>query len=100
MLNSDHREGALVVPSFLEYNLIMISKWIEFVDWGKSDSGKTKMWGVFTKDTSIELGEVKWFTKWRKYAFFPNTETIFEEECLRDISFFVEQKTRKHRLKK
>ena len=78
----------------------MISKWIEFKDWGDSDSGKTRIWGVVSKDTPpVKLGEIKWFSRWRKYAFFPCTDTVFEEECLRDISFFVEQVTREHRAK-
>lgn len=79
----------------------MISKWLEFVDRGKSDSGKTNIWAIYSSKTDdpILLGEVRWYSAWRKYAFYPETLTVFEEECLRDISFFVEQTTREHRQK-
>jgi len=76
----------------------MISKWLTITEIGKSDSGKTLIWNVANGDEEF-LGYVKWFGKWRKYAFFPAEDTIFEEECLRDLSFFCEQSTREHRQK-
>ena len=79
----------------------MISRWLEFVSRGKTESGKTRMWGVYSTkgEDPMLLGEVRWHGAWRKYSFFPEALTVFEDECLRDLSFFIEQATRKHRLK-
>ena len=80
-------------------NEVMVSKWIQFVHDGSSESGKTSVWTVITNEGYTPLGQIKWFARWRKYAFFPHTNTVFEEDCLRDISFFCEQATRQHRQK-
>ena len=59
---------------------------------------KTFVWLVWTKDGSGKLGEVRWFSRWRKYCFFPEPECVFEETCLRDISDFIVQMTLDHKL--
>lgn len=57
---------------------------------------KTKVWRVLNKYDNILLGEVRWFSRWCKYAFFPSIDTIFEEDCLRDIANLCENKTKQH----
>ena len=80
-----------------------ISKWISFELDGDSDSGKTSIWSVYSNSTKageadeVFLGTIKWFGRWRKYAFFPEPELVFEEECMRDIATVIEQATREHR---
>ena len=64
-----------------------VSKWIEFVHW--RETGKTSVWQVVTKDGGVVIGEVKWFGRWRGYAFFPKPDTIYEATCLRDIADFI-----------
>ena len=67
---------------------------------GESKSGKTEVWTVFPKgDLTEYLGTVQWFAHWRKYAFYPNPETVYEEVCMGDISTFLRMLTRKHRIK-
>lgn len=53
---------------------------------------------VLTKDEIIEsgvtshrvhLGQIKWYAQWRQYAFYPESGTVFEKICLRDINRFV-----------
>lgn len=60
-----------------------------------SKTGKTHFWQV--ANGAIVLGCVKWFARWRKYAFFPAPETVFEQVCLRDIAQFCEDRTREQR---
>jgi hypothetical protein len=43
------------------------------------------------------LGEVRWFGRWRCYAFYPEPDTLYERQCLRDIADFCEARTREHR---
>ena len=61
------------------------------------DTDKTKVWEVTTKDDSATLGYIKWFGRWRCYAFFPEKNTVYERQCLRDITEFIEEEMRKRK---
>lgn len=61
------------------------------------DKPKTKTWYVMNKYDDIHLGWIGWFAKWRKYAFFPKPETVYEQVCLRDIAEFCERKNAEHK---
>lgn len=75
------------------------SKWIRFGTPSPSKSGKTKEWGVMTTkdDTPVYLGVVKWMGRWRRYAFFPEPNMVFEQTCLRDLASFCDQQNGAHR---
>lgn len=64
-------------------------RWIYFSV--AKDTGKTRIYDVFAKEGSILLGKVKWFPSWRKYSFFPEAGTVFEQDCLNDIASFLEE---------
>ena len=74
-------------------------KYIEFSEPWPSTSGRTQVWRVYAKAGGEDLGSVRWFGRWRRYAFFPlvGTVTVFEHECLRDIADFCEARTVEHR---
>ncbi len=55
-----------------------------------SKSGKTKIYQVISIYGSF-LGDIKWWCSWRKYAFFPAPDTLYEQDCLRDITKFLEE---------
>lgn len=65
------------------------SRWIIMVQ--QPSPGKTTIWKVVSKEGNFHLGTIKWFTNWRKYSFFPEPQTIFETDCLTDISNFMQQ---------
>lgn len=67
------------------------SKWIRFLVWPSDMLGKkTLVFLVLTKDElPLTLGKIKWFGRWRQYAFFPEAETVFEKKCLADITNFL-----------
>lgn len=52
---------------------------------------KTKVYGVFMKTQNFCLGKIKWYAQWHRYAFFPASDTIYENICLRDIAEFIEK---------
>ncbi len=54
---------------------------------------KTKVWIVEASSSDTKLGIVKWHCAWRRYAFFPEEETLYEQACLRDIATFLELET-------
>lgn len=41
------------------------------------------------------LGRIYWFSRWRRYAFFPDDDTAFEWNCQRTIADFCESETMK-----
>lgn len=58
---------------------------------------KTKVWWVVQRQNDIHLGWIGWWASWRRYAFYPKPNTVYEEACLRDIARFCEEQTKKHR---
>lgn len=76
--------------------VITESTYIKFVE--GSSKPKTKTWIVMSNyEESLELGEISWFARWRKYTFRPKNDTVFEEKCLRDIAQFCQDQTKKHK---
>lgn len=37
----------------------------------------------------IHLGEAKYNSRWRKYCFYPEEETVFDAKCLQDMIDFL-----------
>ena len=52
---------------------------------------KTQIWHVYSKNHGSFLGYIKWFGRWRQYAFFPAAETVWNPECLGDIGVFIKK---------
>ena len=73
----------------------MEGKWINFLFIEKSDSGKTDIFKVVNKETNVSLGGIMWYGPWRKYAFFPNPDMVFESQCLMDITNFLNELMKK-----
>lgn len=62
----------------------------------------TKIWTVSegTNCRGPALGQVRWFPRWRKYSFFPEAGKVFEETCMREIAYFFETATIRHKAAK
>lgn len=67
--------------------------YIKFRNCGPRPGNKTCDFEVST-DRGDVLGIVKWFGRWRKYSFFPEAGTLYEETCLREIAEFCQDRTR------
>lgn len=79
-------------------NLASEAKWIDFHECvPRTKDAKTKTWAVVAREGGACLGAVKWFGRWRQYAFFPGPVTVYEPTCLRDIATFCEAMTTKHK---
>jgi hypothetical protein len=70
--------------------------YLEFMEVGTSDSGKTKIWNVETL-VCRSLGTIKWSGPWRKYVFRTIENCEFDGGCLREITEFCEGKTKEHK---
>lgn len=74
------------------------TKWLVF---GKLDflGRKTQFWQVVSVKGAF-LGDIKWFGRWRCYAFFPEEETVFNSECLKDLEIFMGKLMHERKLEK
>ncbi len=69
--------------------------WLEFEDEGLSRSGKTRIWTVHSRSDVYELGIIKWYGRWRGYAFFVDSGMIIlEQKCMRELADFLEEQTK------
>jgi hypothetical protein len=76
--------------------MIALGKWMQVgVPW-PSEGGETQTWTIFDRHGS-PLGQVKWFGRWRQYAFQPVTHSTFNGACLADITLFLADVNRDHR---
>ena len=76
--------------------------YISFCNLGQLPGKVTNGYGVWTLGpNSAVLGWIKWFPRWRKYAFTSDSpDNVYEEICLREIADFCEQETKAHKAKK
>lgn len=75
-------------------------KYIKFVELETPPDRKTKIWKVVNREYGSHVGTIKWYSPWRKYCFFPVTNTVFEEICLGDIAAFLEEKKKEYKEEK
>lgn len=73
-----------------------MAKWIEFRE-VKQPPGKTRVWQIISKQQRAILGGIVWYGPWRKYVMEPNYNTVWEQDCLRDVAAFIEEQTRLHK---
>lgn len=64
-------------------NKRMPEKYLEFTG-DKSKSGLTKIISIWSKGDNY-LGQISYFSPWRKYVFMPGQETIFDVSCMKEI---------------
>lgn len=56
---------------------------------------KTQIWMVDSRGSTI--GEIRWWSAWRRYCFFPHDKTLYEEVCLRELADFIVERTKEHK---
>lgn len=65
--------------------------------WNRKEH-KTNEYDVVEKHNCRNiLGYIYWFARWQKYVFEPNSRTVYEETCMREISLFIEEETKAHK---
>jgi len=58
-------------------------KYVQFEE--DPSKAKTRNIAVNSADGTFWLGQIKWFGRWRRYAFFPAPEMVFDVYCLNEI---------------
>ena len=66
-----------------------VTKWLTFGRFNFPNK-KTQVWQVISVK-GVFLGDIKWFGRWRCYAFFPEETTVFNSICLKDIKEFIDK---------
>lgn len=54
------------------------------------NSRKTGIFNVSSTSGS-RLGEIRWYSPWRQYTFWPLPDTIFSAGCMQDIAAHIER---------
>ena len=79
---------------------IKLKRYIELGRSKRSPSGKTKIWPVMqigVEGFRLKLGEIRWQASWRRYAFFPEIQTVYDSSCMRTLADYCDYKTQDHR---
>lgn len=50
----------------------------------------TGVWLCLNTKSDVVLGQVKWYSGWRRYCFYPAPETVYSSGCLVDITNFID----------
>lgn len=57
-----------------------------------SETGKTyKVYVLSARHPGVTLGEIRWYGRWRQYAFYPRPDTIWNPECLDAVSAAIRE---------
>lgn len=92
--NVSAEEGRALIKSLKKKKK---SKWVTFKNLGKINNRKTLYVRVYNSTTDHIIGRIVWFRNWRQYIFEPNFDTVFNSECLTDISSEVKRMNSEHR---
>ena len=71
--------------------------WVVFSWHGSSPSGKTQKWNVRAVVDGTHLGEVSWNAPWRQYCFYPAADTIWNGDCLDEVTRYLARVNREHK---
>lgn len=61
-----------------------------FLDEQWPEKRKTAIVKIHSRSSFDLLGEIRWFGRWRRYAFFPAPDTIWDPGCLDTINAYIE----------
>lgn len=66
------------------------TKFLIFFDCSHNFKKKTKTIVISNKQ-NIYLGEIVWQTGWKRYVFTPYMTTIYDSQCLKDITEVIDK---------
>jgi hypothetical protein len=66
-----------------------MSNWLEFISIGIPANRKMAVYNVRNQVANSHIGVIYWYGGFRKYVFEPAGETIFDANCLQEVSTFL-----------
>lgn len=70
---------------------------LRFLDFGTSESGRTRVVRVLNQMAGTSLGMIRWRAPWRRYVFESNPGIVYDHECLLDIAHELRRMTQTHK---
>jgi hypothetical protein len=61
------------------------------------DTGKTKTWCVISNHSGQDIADIRWYGAWRRYALFPEENTVWDNNCMSEVCTFIETQMRARR---
>lgn len=61
---------------------------------------KTSVWFILSASSGGRLGVVRWYGPWRQYTFCPDMHSVFNRDCMIDLSNFLRRVNDEHRAKR
>lgn len=58
---------------------------VNFVEWVSG------AWGCYNNRSTDKLGEVRWYSPWQQFCYFPTVQAVYSTGCLNDIVRFIGQ---------
>ena len=65
------------------------TEYLRFID--KESRQITKIIGIVNIHHDEEIGEIRWFGKWRQYCFLPSPNTIWNTTCMEDVQTVIKE---------
>lgn len=59
--------------------------YLKFVEEEIPASRKTKIIGIYSVHSLRKLGEIRWWSPWRQYTFFPAHATVLNIDCMKTV---------------
>lgn len=69
---------------------------LNYVPLAEKPPKRTQSWSVLHK-TGGTLGIIKWYAPWRRYVFYPHEDTLFDANCLINLTDFLIIETNKRK---
>ena len=70
-------------------SIVHQTKWLYFKKHKRGFKKLTDKYDVCTKEGNVIIGTIQWYSSFRKYSFFPGPNTVYETQCLKDLSEFL-----------
>jgi hypothetical protein len=67
------------------------TKYLIFVDTNQPKTKKTKVIAILNIHHDDIIGEIRWFSRWRQYCFYPHNETIWNFDCLNSVNEVIKE---------
>jgi hypothetical protein len=81
--------------------IIISEKITKYLHYQKSRWSNKKTYNVIISSVyGGSLGQIKWYPGWRRYAFFPDAETLYDSSCLKDIQNYIDELMAEHKILK
>jgi len=65
------------------------TKWLYFRKHKRGFKKKTDIYDIYNKESNTIIGQIRWYSGFRQYSFFPCPDTVYEKTCMADITAYL-----------